>query len=42
MKKVVFALICSLIFFVVGCNSIGNGASKNLKFAFESHEYLDI
>ena len=42
MKKVVFALICPLIFFVVGCNSIGNGASKNLKFAFESPEYLDI
>ena len=42
MKKVVFALICSVLFFAVGCNSIGNGVAKNLKVTFESPEYLDI
>ena len=42
MKKVFFALICSVLFFAVGCNSIGNGVVKKLKITFESPEYIDI
>lgn len=42
MKNVFVCFAAVVTLFLAGCNSIGNGAAKNMKMTFASPEYIDI